>query len=130
MINKEIKKIEKELGWFFKKYDLKIEKISEFGIVYGNGKFYLAFDYGQYGNGYPIEFEDLLLRYSGDDKYRFNFHDIIRFMREKNGEQFLNTDKVLKSWVDYTKYIETYLIPFLNIKDSREELVTFLMKTR
>lgn len=125
-INKEVTEIEKELGWFFKKYNFKLEK--ENGIFYKNKGFSIIFDYGSLGNGHPIVSEGIMFNDGGD--YNYSFNKIINFIQKEKNKAFIDTSNIPMGWKYYIKYFESHLIPFLEMHNYKNKMLTYLKTLR
>ena len=112
------KEIENSLKDFFKKYDLVLKKKSERGFIWGNNEYDLNFVYGP-ERYYWFIFQGLKI---GIGNKIYSFRDIINFMQEEREEESIDTYKALTPWSSYEKYMESHLIPFLDMKDNVEKI--------
>lgn len=122
MIDKEIIEIEQELGWFLKKYNLKIEKISEYGFIYKSKYLKLNFIYGRFSNYSSICFENLKI-YDGID---YDFKDVIKLMQKERKEEAFDIRKKLVNWEDYNQYFKSHFVPFLEMDNHKEIMSAYI----
>ena len=121
-MKREIDEVKKELEWFFQKYNLKIEKISEDGFIYKNKDLELNFVYGRFSNYADISFENLLIKDKGEGYY--DFKDIVILM-ERN-KKVTDIREELKLWKNYSQYFKTYFILFLEMDNHIEKIEKYI----
>ena len=124
-IDTSVKEIENELGRFFKKYDLKLKKKSERGIILGNDLYDLNFMYWKERYFWFI-FQGLQINFQNQ---KYSFRDVINFMQKERQSDSIDTYQILKAFSTYETYLESHLIPFLNMDNNIEKMDAYLKKS-
>lgn len=123
-INRSEKEIKDELSNFFKKYNLVLKKKSEKGFIWGNNEYDLNFLYGP-ERYYWFVPQGLMIKI-GNKTYSFS--SIFYFMQWNQNLEYLDFHKALMGFGNEEKYMESRLIPFLNMDNNIEKMEEFLKK--
>lgn len=123
-IDRSEKEIKDELSNFFKKYNLVLKKKSERGFIFANDTYKLNFVYGQ-ERYYWFIFQDLIIEI---ENKIYNFRNIINFMQREKQQNLIDTYDVLRPFSTYEKYLESHLIPFLEMEKNIEKIEKYIKK--
>lgn len=127
-IEQTIKCINKYYGDFFKKYNLELKLKAENQLIFANNLFDFDFMCSEYTRSHKTGFHVESI-YIVDKIGAVAFARVINFIQSQKGEKYLDwfEYKGDKNFLEYyASFLDSHLIPFLKMKDSKEKLNIYL----